>query len=32
MGSDEDHDGEPTEEQLIHGLFKEIDGDWAKAS
>ena len=30
MGSAEDHDGEPTEEQLIHGLFKEIDGDWDK--
>lgn len=28
MGSEEDHEWEPTEEQLIHGLFKMIDGKW----
>ncbi len=30
MGSEDNHDGEPTEEQLIHALFKEIDGAWDK--
>jgi hypothetical protein len=28
MGTEEDHENEPTEEQLIHALCKMIDGDW----
>lgn len=28
MGSDEVHENEPTEEQLIHSLCKIIDGNW----
>lgn len=28
MGSMEKHEGEPTEEQLIHALMKQIDGKW----
>lgn len=28
MGTMEDHENEPTEEQLIHGLLKTIDGKW----
>jgi hypothetical protein len=30
MGTLDDHEGEPTEEQLIHALFKMLDGDWEK--
>lgn len=28
MGTEDDHENEPTEEQLLHALFKNIDGDW----
>lgn len=28
MGSQDDHENEPTEEQLIHALCKMIDGKW----
>lgn len=28
MGTESDHEGEPTEEQMIHSLFKTIDGNW----
>ena len=27
MGDKEGHEGEPTEEQLLHALFKSIDGN-----
>ena len=30
MGTEDDHENEPTEEQLIHALCKMIDGDWGK--
>jgi hypothetical protein len=30
IGSAESHDAEPTEEELIHALFKELDGAWDK--
>lgn len=30
IGSVESHDAEPTEEELIHALFKELDGAWDK--
>jgi hypothetical protein len=28
MGTEDKHEGEPTEEQLIHALFKMLDGKW----
>ena len=28
MGTKDNHEGEPTEEQLIHALMKQIDGKW----
>jgi hypothetical protein len=28
MGDENNHEGEPTEEQLIHALFKTVDGNW----
>lgn len=30
LGTNEQHEGEPTEEQLIHALTKLVDGDWEK--
>ena len=30
MGEKNDHEGEPTEEQMIHALLKTIDGNWDK--
>ncbi len=30
LGTKEQHEGEPTEEQLIHALTKLVDGDWKK--
>lgn len=30
MGTEDNHENEPTEEQLIHALCKMIDGDWGK--
>ncbi len=30
MGTEDEHEGEPTEEQLIHALCKMIDGDWGE--
>lgn len=28
MGTEENHENEPTEEQLIHALIKVLDGNW----
>lgn len=28
MGTKDDHEGEPTEEQLIHAILKSVDGNW----
>lgn len=30
MGEKDNHEGEPTEEQMIHALLKTIDGNWDK--
>ena len=30
MGTEESHENEPTEEQLIHALIKVLDGNWDK--
>lgn len=28
MGTEDDHEGEPTEEQLVHAILKMVDGKW----
>lgn len=28
MGTEKNHEGNPTEEQLLHALFKTVDGNW----
>jgi hypothetical protein len=28
LGSEKEHEGQPTEEQLIHALTKLVDGNW----
>lgn len=30
MGDDEQHENEPTEEQLIHAVMKSVDGNWSQ--